>query len=67
MSKQITIDATMLDNLLRDTERAADYARLTAQQFTDARTTAYKQAKDAEWYTESARIRIKQIAADLTS
>lgn len=60
-TKTITITAEQLDNLYRDLERAADYARTTAMQHTDGRTKAHKDAKNAEWYAESARIRVKEI------
>lgn len=62
MSKKITISVEELENILKDAERAADWSRLTATHHTDARTTAHKQAKNAEWYAESVRIRVKEIA-----
>lgn len=61
MSKTITINVADLEELLKDAERAADWSAKVAEFHTDKRRSEYNPANCAKWYSESARIRVKQM------
>lgn len=62
MSKQITISVEEFENILKDAERAADWSAQVAEFHTDKRRREYNPANSAKWYSESLRIRVKEIA-----